>query len=218
MLKGHTRIHTQYLRMFLSFGHMGKGVKIDPTCDIRSGAAPYIYMGDHVRMDKDVWLNIPFEAESSEVEKMIIQIGDRTDIGRRCMITASNCIQIGNDVLFGPSVLLADHSHEFQDISRPVMDQGITQPGRIIIEDGCWFGYNSSVVTHKGREIVIGRNSVIGANAVITSSCPPYSVMVGNPARNIHCKSRDTQTSEDGSSRHETELVSYDEIYTLSKN
>jgi len=30
---------------------------------------------------------------------------------------------------------------------------------------------------------VIGRNSVIAANALVTRSFPPYSVIVGNPAR-----------------------------------
>lgn len=31
--------------------------------------------------------------------------------------------------------------------------------------------------------IIIGDNSIIGANSVVTQSCPPYSVLVGSPAK-----------------------------------
>lgn len=33
--------------------------------------------------------------------------------------------------------------------------------------------------------ITIGDNSIIGANSVVTKNCPPNSIMVGTPARNI---------------------------------
>lgn len=32
-------------------------------------------------------------------------------------------------------------------------------------------------------DITIGDNSIIGANSVVTKSCPPYSVLIGSPAK-----------------------------------
>ena len=184
-LRGASRVHTLYLKICYRFCHMGKDVSIDPSCDIRAGAAPYIDLGDAVRLDKGVWLNVPSEAGPPVPGHPHIQIGDRTFIGRRCMLTALERIQIENDVMFGPGVLVADHSHEFCDRAKPIMQQGVTKPGRVIIEEGCWLGFHSVVVTHQGRDVRIGRNSVIGANAVVTKSFPAYSVLVGNPARNV---------------------------------
>ncbi len=187
-MRGMNRLHTLYLRLFYRFDYLGRGVSVAPSCEIRRAAAPYIFLGDGVQIDKDVWLNIPYEAGPFVKGRPLLQIGDRTAVGRRCFFTAMRQIHIGRDVLFGPGVLLADHSHRFEDPAAPIIRQGVTEPGSIIIEDGCWFGYHSAVVTHKGREIRIGRNSVIGANAVVTRSCPPYSVLVGNPARIIPYK------------------------------
>ena len=33
--------------------------------------------------------------------------------------------------------------------------------------------------------ITSGDNSIIGVNSVVTKNCPPNSIMVGTPARNI---------------------------------
>ena len=184
-IRGINRFHSLLLRLFMKFDYIGKDVIIAHSCEIRRAAARHIYLGNGVFLDKDVWLNIPYEASIPDKNRPIIKIGDGTAIGRRCMITALNCVEIGSNVLFGPGVLIADHSHDNADNSRPIMNQGVTEPGKVIIEDGCWFGYHSAVVTHKGREVRIGHNSTIGANAVVTQSFPPYSVLVGNPARNV---------------------------------
>ena len=188
LLRGLTRFHTQYLRIFYRFEYMGRGVAIDPSCDIRYGAAPFIYLGDEVKINKDVWLNIPFEAKAPVRGHPIIRIGHRTAVGRRCFFSGINEIRIGEDVLFGPGVFMTDHSHRFDDASVPIIQQGVTMAGRILIEEGCWFGQNCAVVTHKGKELIIGKNSVIGVNAVVTKSCPPNSVLVGVPAKNIRGK------------------------------
>ena len=39
------------------------------------------------------------------------------------------------------------------------------------------------MILAKRGTVVVGRNSVVGAYAVVTESCPPYSIVVGNPAR-----------------------------------
>ena len=66
----------------------------------------------------------------------------------------------------------------------PIYRQGLTAGGKVRIERNCWLSFGSAVICTSG-ELVLGRNSVVGANAVVTRSVPPYSVVVGNPARII---------------------------------
>jgi len=82
----------------------------------------------------------------------------------------------------GPAALIMDHNHEYEDVTLPITKQGITQGGTIRIEQGCWIGHGAAIVCGQG-ELVLGRNSVVAANALVAKSFPPYSVLVGNPAR-----------------------------------
>ena len=187
---GINRLYTQILRCFGRFDFLGKGVVIDRTCDINNRIARYIHLGKGVKIAKDVWLNIPYEAPPPVKNKPIIKIGVNTVIGRRCTISGIHRIEIGPNNLFAPCVFLTDHGHEFSDIDIPIREQGVTSGVTVIIEEGCWCRHNSAVVTSQGREIRIGRNTVIGTNAVVTKSFPPHSVLVGSPARNIRLLSR----------------------------
>lgn len=172
-------LHRRWVLLTYPFGTLGKGFRIHRTCDLRRPIAPHISIGDGVWLDRDVWVNIPVLPENG---KPAIIFEDNCRVGRRCVISAKNQIHFEKGVIFGPSVLVMDHNHEFEDVNVPIGEQGVTEGGTIRVEEGCWLGFGAAIVCSKG-EIVIGKNSVIGANTVITKSIPPNSVVTGNPGR-----------------------------------
>jgi acetyltransferase-like isoleucine patch superfamily enzyme len=114
------------------------------------------------------------------IEKAGIRIGRRTFIGEGSIIRGQGGVTVGDNVLFGPRVMVLAVNHVFTDPERPIMDQGITADG-ICIEDNCWIGAGAIVLDG----VTIGRGSCIGAGAVVTQSIPPHSLAVGVPARVI---------------------------------
>lgn len=176
-----SRAFTWWLRLTYPFHSVGENFWAHYSCDIRRPMVRSMQIGNSVWLDRDVWLNIPFPPEH---DSPVIIFEDGCKVGRRCMICAKNKIHVGKNVIFGPSVLVMDHNHAFEDIDVPIGAQGITEGGTIVIEEGCWIGFGAVIVCSQG-EIVIGRNSVIGANSVVGRSVPPCSVVSGNPARTV---------------------------------
>jgi len=174
-----SRLYTEWLVWTYPFFSIGRGFTAQSSCELRRSSAPYIKIGDGVRLDRDVWLNIPFTSKCNEP---VLLLDDGCAVGRNCVMSAQHLIHVGRNTIFGPSVLLMDHSHELE--SAPTADQWKKKGGAIRIEEGCWLGFRSVVVCTEG-ELIIGKNSVIGANSLVTRSIPPYSVVAGNPGRVI---------------------------------
>jgi maltose O-acetyltransferase len=51
----------------------------------------------------------------------------------------------------------------------------------VVIEDDVWIGFNSSIM----KGVTIGRGAIVGASSVITKDVSPYSIVVGNPQRQV---------------------------------
>ncbi|MFC4210396.1 DapH/DapD/GlmU-related protein [Pedobacter lithocola] len=51
----------------------------------------------------------------------------------------------------------------------------------IKIEDDCWIGTNSVILSG----VTVGKGSIIAAGSVVTKSVEPYSIMGGVPAKLI---------------------------------
>lgn len=151
--------------------------KIDPSCDIRG--IERMRFGKNVVIQKDCWLNIAFNHPTPG--PMII-IEEGTNIGRRCTLSAAHKIHIGRFVLLAPNVFIADTHHEYQNVDKPIMHQGITTySDQICVGDETWIGINAVIMGN----VTIGKHCVIGANAVVTKDIPDYCVAVGNPAKII---------------------------------
>lgn len=109
-----------------------------------------------------------------------LSVGDKTVLGRNVSVNCYLDVEIGSSVLFADDIYVCDFDHHFDDLSRPIKDQGIAK-SRVRIEPDVWLGTKVTV----SRGVVIGAGSVIGANAVVTHDLPAYSVAVGVPARVI---------------------------------
>lgn len=111
-----------------------------------------------------------------------VKIGNGCNIGNYNHITASGRVVIGNGVLTGMWVTITDNSHGRTDIgslTTPPAEREVLFCGDVLIEDDVWIGDKATILPG----VVVGKGCVVGANSVVTKSVPPYSVVVGNPAR-----------------------------------
>lgn len=108
-----------------------------------------------------------------------ISIGSNSGLGINCKCEGP--LEIGNNVMMGPDVIIYTGNHEFSDVSQPIINQGMQKPQKVVIEDDVWIG--ARVIILPG--VTIGAHSVIAAGAVVTKSIGPYSIAGGVLAKVI---------------------------------
>ena len=107
-----------------------------------------------------------------------IKLGRRVSINPFCILYGHGGLTIGNDVLIASHCTIVPANHRFEELQKPINQQGETRQG-ITIEDNVWIGSHVTILDG----VTIGTGSVIAAGAVVTNNVAPYSVYGGVPAK-----------------------------------
>lgn len=97
-----------------------------------------------------------------------LNIGSNTGINNNVIITCRKHIEIGNNVLIGPGVMIFDNDHDYKNYNW----QTKYTEQEIIIEDNVWIGCGAIIL--KGSHIQEG--SVIGAGTVVKGTIAPKTI------------------------------------------
>ncbi len=105
------------------------------------------------------------------------EIGKGVYIGPQCNI---GMCKIGDNCLIasGVHIMSGSAQHNFDDLDRPIQQQGGTYT-KIVIGEDSWVGNGALIMAD------IGKKCIIGAGSVVTRDVDDYSIMVGNPAKLI---------------------------------
>jgi acetyltransferase-like isoleucine patch superfamily enzyme len=119
----------------------------------------------------------------------LIEFGNNCIFGRNVVISAgdSNGIYIGNLVAIADGTFIRSANHRFDNLNVPIRNQGHdsneiefnNNSYSVVIEDDVWIGARAILLS--GAHI--GKGSIISAGSVVSNNIPPYSIVVGNPAR-----------------------------------
>lgn len=135
-----------------------------------------IFIGSGVVVHEHAWISV---VEAVPGQPPTLTIGDGTLVDRLLHIACAGEIEIGRRVLIGERVLIGDTFHQYEDTTMPVIAQPLEPPRKVTIGDGCAIGLGACIMPG----VTVGENSMVAAGAVVHRDVPPYSIVVGNPAR-----------------------------------
>ena len=111
-----------------------------------------------------------------------ISIGDRSSAGVDSKLYGP--ITIGSNVMMGPECVIFTSNHISSRTDVPMIDQGMSKPEPVTIEDDVWIGQRCMVMPG----VTIARGTIVAAGAVVTKDTLPYSVVGGVPAKLIRMR------------------------------
>jgi acetyltransferase-like isoleucine patch superfamily enzyme len=157
------------------FAAYGRDVYIHPKATI--SRPQYMSIGDGCRINAYASLYVhPLEKGH---RGPLLVLGKGVFVGIRSILSAHYRVELKDNVMLGPNVLIADAHHRYEDVTVPVRMAGMTERSFVVVEEEAWIGMNSCIF----RGVTVGKHSVVGANSIVNTDVPPYSVVVGNPCK-----------------------------------
>lgn len=178
------------LRTIQSLVRAGESFEIESTAWVKneSGDPSAIQIGHHVRLSGE----IACKAGGS------VQIGNYSVIQDRTEIKCLECIKIGNFTGIADGCIITDNNTHALGIENWIEHRIRVAPGGpgypglgngwelsevkpVIIGDGVWVGSNAAIL----KGVTVGEGAVIARGSVVTKDVPAYTVVAGNPAKEI---------------------------------
>lgn len=123
----------------------------------------------------------------------------RCTIGRHCFLGSDSRLWVQQKITIGNFVLIAPRVDIFDNDSHPLdaalrredaidqferkraMSYDHVAAAEVVIEDDVWIGTKSTIM----KGVHIGRGAVVAAASVVTRDVEPFTLVGGNPAREI---------------------------------
>jgi acetyltransferase-like isoleucine patch superfamily enzyme len=163
---------------------LGNGVRIASQAMLRANTdhPTGISIGDHSTVHESALI---------AANRGRVTIGRHSWIGPFCLVYGNGHVSIGDNVLIAAHTSINTVSHHFERCDIPINDQGIyCDP--VTIEDDAWIGINAVIL----QGVTIGQGAIVGAGAVVTRDVPPWSIVMGVPARVISQRSNAAVTED----------------------
>jgi acetyltransferase-like isoleucine patch superfamily enzyme len=109
-----------------------------------------------------------------------IRVGNRLAVNRGTLIDGKSGLQIGDNVLIGPYVVITSAQHSFDQADIPMIMQLETKK-EVTIGNDVWIGAHAVILPG----VHIGDRVIIGAGAIVTHDIESHSITAGVPARVI---------------------------------
>lgn len=109
-------------------------------------------------------------------------MGKNVRTNPNCYIDAGGCLSIGDNVLLGPSVKIWSVTHNSEDKSIPIYQQGYSY-GAVKIGNDVWIGANAVILPN----VIIPEGVIIGACSLITANqiLEPSTIYGGIPGKSL---------------------------------
>ena len=163
--------------------HIDRHVLAGPGFRLEIPGGGTLEVGPGVQFRRDFYCEIDGDGR--------VSIGAGTIFTSDAMIQCSTSIEIGENCMFGQSLVMADGSHRFRDWTVPIYEQGFDfRP--IVVGSGALVNSNCTVVAS------VGEHAVIGANSLVNRDVPDYTLAGGVPARVLDYFGPPDQAGVDG--------------------
>lgn len=159
----------------------------------------YVAIGSSVRLGKNVkfskFINL-YGCEVGDETKIgaFVEIQKNAKVGQRCKISSHTFIcegvTIEDDVFVGHNVTFVNDTYP-----RATTQTGGLQTEKdwkvetTLVKKGASIGSGATILAN----VVIGEGALVGAGSVVTKDVPPFSVVVGNPAKVVKLLSREEE-------------------------